>query len=312
MRRQLTVLLTVAIVGISGPALSLKGQQGTSTAATTKASGETEDPRVGYFVSETQEQGFVLDRTGEKGLLRFDRSTEILVLDMVPGPQGVTYLKDGLGTTILRLMPWGGATVYDADGSEGGAFALKKLASPLILSPRDERDVRRRSIEIRRALAVDFDFQVEIKFESGMNGSGPREQQKRSSREMATEASVSLPANERESDFRQGDEMRGFSETQKPGVARLSPFAGRAAGPASAGTLGDTLELASLALRRLATDELAHEVMSNRIARVMLRIGAQPGVSLEGQDLVITYVPERGVLGRPSSAEIERFLLENL
>ena len=104
---------------LAGSAWAVAGPEPVSVPGTEKVA-EHEDPRIGYYVSETESYGFVLDRSGENGLLRFDRSVEIHVLDMVPGPQGVTYLKNRLGATMLRLMPWGGgATVYEADGSEG-------------------------------------------------------------------------------------------------------------------------------------------------------------------------------------------------
>lgn len=71
-RRQLAAFLTAATIGISGSALALE-EPGRKTAVADAAAPETareeqtEDPRIGYYVSETEEYGFVLDRTGEKG-----------------------------------------------------------------------------------------------------------------------------------------------------------------------------------------------------------------------------------------------------
>lgn len=314
MVRQLAALLTAAILGISGPAFPLEDQTAGSSVVgqipdKSRATGESEDPRIGYFISETEDYGFVLDRTGEKGLLRFDQSREILVLDMVPGPQGVTYLKDRLGITILRLMPWGGATVYDADGGEGSAFSLKGLASPLVLDPRSERDVRQRSTEIQLSLVSRFGFDVEFNFESGPTNRGGK--QKSLPRQATALASLSLPAAAGQTGDMTGDTIMS-APMSEAGLVLTSPKAERVAVSKSSETLGDALELAALALERLAADELAMEVMSQRITRVTLRIGANPGVSLEDLDLVVTYVPGKGLHGRPSSAEIERFLLENL
>lgn len=296
MRRQLAAFLTATTIGISGSALALE-EPGHANAAADAAApvvtrGEqTEDPRIGYFVSETAEYGFVLDRTGEKGLLRFDQSVEILVLDMVPGPQGVTYLKDRLGTTILRLMPWGGATVYDADGTEGGAFGFRELANPLTLQPRHESQVQRRASQISQALSSGPGFEVVFRFEPDL---GQSEMSRRGIQpETAEGQTVAL--------------------AMAPGKGTSLASSGSSlVGSSSVGTLNDTLEVAGLALTRLASDELALEVMSERIASVTIRIGSTPGVSIEDQDLVVICVPERGLFGHPSSAEIERFLLENL
>ena len=294
MRRRLAVFLTAALVGFSGPVLALDEPDHGAAAASAVSpdvapADQAEDPRVGYFVSETGEFGFVLDRTGEKGLLRFDQSVEILILDMVPGPQGVTYLNDRLGTTILRLMPWGGATVYDADGTEGAAFGLKALVKPLTLQLRNGSYVRSRAGEISRALAARPGLDVTFNFERSRVAARTRAMK-------AEGPSLAITSDEAVSSLVSGD------------TVDRSP---------SGGTLddaleNDALEVTGLALTRLARDELALEVMSERIERVTIRAGAQSGLSLKGKALIVTYVPERGLYGRPSSAEIERFLLDNL
>lgn len=287
--------------GLSGPVLALE-EPGSAKSVVEPAAGESRardsaenpaaDPRVGYFVSETEKYGFVLDRTGEKGLLRFDQSVEILVLDMVPGPQGVTYLKDRLGTTILRLMPWGGATVYDADGTEGGAFGFKALVKPLTVQPRDDAYVKTRATEISGALASKPGFEVTFQFEPKLARSQAGVMNSEIQR-----APLAMALD------------KGVVQLSSSGAGDRSQSAGASL---TAGPVNDALEVVGLALTRLASDELALEVMSERIARVTIRAGAQQGISLEGKGLVVIYVPERGLFGRPSSAEIERFLLDNL
>lgn len=272
----------------AGPAWALSGPEPESSKGAQKTS-ETEDPRIGYYVSETESYGFVLDRSGEKGLLRFDQSIEIHVLDMVPGPQGVTYLKNRLGATMLRLMPWGGgATVYEADGSEGGAFGFKKHEKPLVLKPQQQRSIERRSAEIEQNLARDFNLVISFELEPQARTPDQRVA-------MAVSASKAVSS---------------LVGVQEPVALAREKSAPRRS--AHYEILGDTLELTSLALQRLAVDELALEVMSERIKRVIIKAGIQRDIALMGSDLVVTCVPEDGLLGRPSSAEIETFLLENL
>lgn len=278
-----------------GPAWALSGPEPESSKGAQKTS-ETEDPRIGYYVSETESYGFVLDRSGEKGLLRFDRSIEIHVLDMVPGPQGVTYLKNRLGATMLRLMPWGGgATVYEADGSEGGAFGFKKHEKPLVLKPQQQRSIERRSTEIEQSLARDFN--LAISFELGPQARTP--DQRLAMAMSASKAVSSLVGVQEPVALARGKSALAREKTAPRRSAHYE-------------ILGDTLELTSLALQRLAADELALEVMSERIERVIIKAGIQRNIALKGSDLVVTCVPEDGLLGRPSSAEIETFLLENL
>jgi hypothetical protein len=320
-RRQLTGLVTAAILGAAGYSVASQGPVLAQVPALASSSQEqaAPDPRIGYYVSETENLGFVLDRSGEKGLLRFDQSLEIHVLDMVPGPQGVTYLKNGLGVTILRLMPWGGATVYDADGAEGGAFGFREGAKPLNLEPASRDSVERRSAEIERKLSTDLKLTFAILLEpssqandtsdtriTGVDVSITRTRSKTVSSLMESPA-TGLMSGAAPAFQSQGAGLSADLSTDS-GAERLRP----ASLPETWKTMGDALELATLALERLASDELAHEVMAERIDRVVIKVGSEQAISLAGRDLVVTCVPERGLLGRPSSAEIERFLLENL
>lgn len=317
MRRQLTGLLTAATLGAAGYSIASQGPALAQGPAPVLSSQEeaARDPRIGYYVSETESFGFVLDRSGEKGLLRFDQSVEIHVLDMVPGPQGVTYLKNGLGVTILRLMPWGGATVYGADGTEGGAFGFREGARPLSLEPANRDSVERRSSEIERKLSTELRLAFAILLEpssrvadasdttiTGVNVSVAR------TRSKTVSSLMESPVASLMSGQAPAFQSREAGLNADPGAERLRPESLLETWE----TMGDTLELATLALERLASDELAHEVMSERIDRVVIRVGSEQSISLAGRDLVVTCVPERGLLGRPSSAEIERFLLENL
>lgn len=274
----------------SGPFLVVPAWSLTGPEPGVEPGSESEDPRIGYYVSEAEGYGFVLDRSGEKGLLRFDQSVEIHVLDMVPGPQGVTYLNNHLGATMIRLMPWGGggATVYEADGSEGGAFGFKRHEKPLALMPRHRKQVERRSAKIAQSLASDFD--LAITFLVKPTGEIPDQR-----------VVMAPPA------------QRAMSSlVEAPARGSLAKAQNDLQHPANYEVLGDTLELITLAFQRLAKDELALEVMSERINRVIIQAGLQQAMALNGSDLVVTCVPEAGLLGRPSSAEIETFLLENL
>ena len=64
-------------------------------------------------------QGFTLDVTGARPLLRFDRSTEIWVLRPTPAPRGDIIYRNDNGDQVLRVTPDGGVTLYTTAAPQG-------------------------------------------------------------------------------------------------------------------------------------------------------------------------------------------------
>ncbi len=126
-----------------------------------------EDQRVGRYSSETSENGFVLDRTGELARLQFTSSQEIVQLEMIPGPRGDTFFKDDCGTTVLRLTTFGGATVFDPTTQKGEAFGWVEDADPLNLSAKLPTDVRDQSTLAFQAFNAEFG--LDIQFDADWN-----------------------------------------------------------------------------------------------------------------------------------------------
>jgi hypothetical protein len=226
-----------------------------------------EDPRVGYYVSEAKKTGFVLDRTRDRARVRFDKSREILILDMVPGPQGVTYFKDEFGTTILRLMPYGGATVYGKDGSEAGAFGRQRKAKPLELKPRGINHVRRRSSEIREKFSNHYAFKVAFDFQPGLDAIKAEALEvvaEELTRSTATleETSTAMPKEMSTAMADVGGMSSGSAEKmslasvrQKSVVEITAPGTDRNLWAATA--VADAMEVVNVALTRLVRDDLA-------------------------------------------------------
>lgn len=269
-----------------------------------------EDPRLGHYADETKTQGFTLDRTREMARLRFDGSKEILILKMVPGPQGVTYFKDELDRTILRLMPYGGATVYDENGVEGDAFGRDKNAKPLEIEPHSVSYVKTRAKEVQDRLHTNSSLKLSLEFDPSLEA---LKAQEKSLRKSAAVAFASTSASEK---ALEAPAMAARSESA-PAALQTEDVAEEAQeldvkDIKTAGTVADAIEVFNVAFKRLAKDDLAREVMAARLERVTFRSAAEKGVTLEDRTLVISYVAEAGLDGRPSSAEIENFLLENL
>jgi len=130
-----------------------------------------EDQRVGRYSSETSDSGFVVDRTGEQARLQFSTAQEILQLDMIPGPRGDTFFKDDCGATVLRLTPFGGATVFDPATQKGEAFGWVEEADPLGLSALPATVVEDQSSQALQAFNAEFDF--EFQYNIDWNAGGP-------------------------------------------------------------------------------------------------------------------------------------------
>lgn len=68
-------------------------------------------PAPGRYVSDTGE-AFILDRSGNRPLLRFDRREETWVLRPSPAPRGDVIYRNDAGQQLLRVTQGGGITVY--------------------------------------------------------------------------------------------------------------------------------------------------------------------------------------------------------
>ena len=66
--------------------------------------------------------------------------------------------------------------------------------------------------------------------------------------------------------------------------------------------VADTATVTAEAFERMARD--GDRQMLARVTRVLLAEGRKPGASLKGADLTVTYAPDKGLSGRPSSKRI--------
>ena len=76
--------------------------------------------------------------------------------------------------------------------------------------------------------------------------------------------------------------------------------------PATSVMVADTATVTAEAFERMAHD--GDRGLLSRVARVLLAEGRKPGVSLKGGDLTVTYAPDKGVGGRPSSKRIIKIM----
>jgi hypothetical protein len=96
-------------------------------------------PAVGRYVDDDGDTVFILDRSSNVTLLRFEDSPEIWVLTPQPGPHGDTIYKNDMGEPMLRSTWLGGLTLFARGHASGAAASLMGEAQELrptqILSP---------------------------------------------------------------------------------------------------------------------------------------------------------------------------------
>jgi hypothetical protein len=91
-------------------------------------------PRVARYVSQDGD-GFVLDRSQGRALLKFDNSPEVWALQPHPAPRGDVIYKNDLGEPVLRATRLGGVTLFTEQRPGGSAAALAGGGAPLRLQP---------------------------------------------------------------------------------------------------------------------------------------------------------------------------------
>ena len=78
------------------------------------------------------------------------------------------------------------------------------------------------------------------------------------------------------------------------------------------GVLADAIIRTAIAIETVSADPIGVRILAERITQVSFAIGTAPNVQVEDRTLIINYVPDQDIAGRPSSRAIERFLEESL
>lgn len=121
-------------------------------------------PPTGRYEADSGE-AFILDRSGHRPLLRFDRRDETWVLRPTAAPRGDVIYRNDAGDQLLRVTPGGGMTVYTqrAPGGSPASFSGpgESLTPPTLGPVQVWNLMARRSAMLSQALGRLIEINVE-------------------------------------------------------------------------------------------------------------------------------------------------------
>jgi len=127
-------LAATGSLGLAQPALAGPGVLREGLFGERPSSGRPAAPPVARYVSQDGD-GFVLDRSQTRALLKFDDSPEVWALHPQPAPRGDVIYKNDLGEPMLRATRLGGLTIFTPERPNGSPAALSGGGPALRLAP---------------------------------------------------------------------------------------------------------------------------------------------------------------------------------
>lgn len=128
-------------------------------------------PPAGRYVAESGD-AFILDRSGQRPLLRFDRRDETWVLRPSAAPRGDVIYRNDAGDQLLRVTPGGGMTIYTARAPGGSPVSFsgpgESLTPPTLGPTQLFQLMARRSAMLSQAMGR----LIEINVDTGEQAEG--------------------------------------------------------------------------------------------------------------------------------------------
>jgi hypothetical protein len=127
-------LAAAGVLGCAAPALAGPQTLREGLFGDRLVSGRAAAPPIARYVSQAGD-GFILDRSQARPLLKFDDSPEVWALRAHPAPRGDVIYKNDLGEPMLRATRLGGLTLFTPERPGGTPAALTGGGSSLKLTP---------------------------------------------------------------------------------------------------------------------------------------------------------------------------------
>jgi hypothetical protein len=157
-----TTALAAAVVWLAATAGPAAAQSRADATLRDLFSSRLTSPPIARYVA--GDESFVLDRSGETPLLRFEGDREVWALRAAPGPRGDVIYKDDLGRPVIRATRLGGLTVFTPDQPDGlpaaAAGAAAGLKPAAISAVQLWRHLVRQSARVSRAVGRRISFEA--------------------------------------------------------------------------------------------------------------------------------------------------------
>jgi hypothetical protein len=170
MLSRVTAVAAAILLAVSGG--SAVAQSRADTLRDALLGGRRKPPPVARYVA--GDHAFVLDRTGETPLLKFEKDEEVWALDPAPAPGGDVIYRDDLGRSVVRANRMGHLTVFTPDEPEGLPAARagpgESLRPAAMTMYQLWRHLVRQSARVSRAVGrrIDFDAPDVEQHEAGI------------------------------------------------------------------------------------------------------------------------------------------------
>ena len=225
---------------------------------------------------------------------------EIVPLTPTRGPRGDTIYRDPRQRVVLRLTPYGNATVYWPGTSRGAAATKMYIAdAPLRLFPYTH-DVAREWARTATALLsarlsspIIFDIDAPVSRRPNL---ARARQSFKAMRDISGDGASSNSSSNSSASYSKNSARRALPAPVLPTPVLPVPV------------LADAIARTAEGIDLAAAEGARAAKISATLNRVRFIEGETPGVWIDGPILTVRYSPKRGIAGRPGSVDIANFL----
>jgi hypothetical protein len=126
--------LAAALLGFTAPAFAQQPPPAPSASFAPTGNARAAAQSATRYEDATSQRSFVLEQRGREAIVKFEDSSEVMVLEAIPAQRGDTFLRNDAGQVMFRLTEQGNLVSY-VDNKDGAPAALAGFAAPLSAPP---------------------------------------------------------------------------------------------------------------------------------------------------------------------------------